>query len=79
MIGFLIIGLINGSDAEVEDPGNDGELAIEIENVTSDGYAYIDDDIYLSISVETNVPFDEVNYYFNNTWIGASSGDGIKT
>lgn len=44
-----------------------------------DGYAYVDNDIYLSISVKTNVPFDEANYYFNGTWIGSSSGDGSKT
>ena len=56
----------------LEDPGLDGEPAIQIEEVTVDGYAYMDNDIYLSVSVKTNEPFDEVNYYFNGTWIGAS-------
>ena len=79
LIGFLIIGLINGSDAVLEDPGLDGEPVIQIEEVTVDGYAYMDNDIYLSVSVKTNEPFDEVNYYFDGTWIGASSGDGTKT
>ena len=44
---FLIIGLINGSDAVLEDPGLDGEPVIQIEEVTVDGYAYMDNDIYL--------------------------------
>lgn len=76
---MLINSFINWSEAVVEEPDDEGEPAIQIEEVTLDGYSYLGNSIYLSVSVETNEPFDEVNYYLNGNWIGASSGDGEKT
>ena len=76
---MLVNGFINRGEAVVEEPDDEGEPAIQIEEVTLDGYSYMGNSIYLSVSVETNEPFDEVNYYLNGTWIGASAGDGEKT
>ena len=65
---LFLIGYINSSDAE-----------IEIVEMDAYGTAYAYGGISLSVSVETNEPYDEVNYYLDGTWIGASSGDNEKT
>ena len=66
---LCLIGFVNSSDAD-----------IEIVEIDAYGYAYSDGGISLCVYVETNEPYDEINFYLDGQWIGrVSAGNDVKT
>lgn len=65
---IILLGYINNSYADIE---------IDLVQVFPSLDSY--DRFSMLVYVETNEPYDEVNYYLDNTWIGAGSGNNGRT